>query len=159
MHRLLKASNNSVRFESSWKFCTRSKNNFCDDHRNSSLLQNCRYAAKKNVFLQSYRFSFCKIAAIQCNRTGRIASPQAAAPSTTSSNSSSESELPHQQASTSVSLENELQQLFPQSRSPSRKRSVPSPDNESTSKRAYTISALLDFPKSSGTLNTDENAR
>ncbi|VDN19253.1 unnamed protein product [Gongylonema pulchrum] len=97
--------------------------------------------------------------AIQCNRTGRIASPQEAVPSTTSSNSSSESEIPHHHASTSNSSEKELNHLFPQSKDSSRKRSSASPDSESTSKRAYTISALLDFPNSGAMPGADENSR
>ncbi|VBB31302.1 unnamed protein product [Acanthocheilonema viteae] len=97
--------------------------------------------------------------AIQCNRTGRLSSPQEAPSSSTSSYASYESDISQQQVSTSCSMEKELYCLFPQTTDSIRKRSSSSPDSESASKRAYTISALLDFPKSDTISTTDENSR
>lgn len=103
--------------------------------------------------------------AIQCNRTGRLSSVQEASASSTSSYASYESDIPQQQQqqlSTSSSMEKEFYCLLPQtlgSGNVHRKRSSTSPDSESASKRAYTISALLDFPKSDNLSTTDENSR
>ncbi|VDK79830.1 unnamed protein product [Litomosoides sigmodontis] len=101
--------------------------------------------------------------AIQCNRTGRLlSSPHEAPASSTSSHASCEFDIPQQQQHvyTSRSMEKELYCLLPHAIDSNRKRSSSSPECESASKRAYTISALLDFPKSDDAISTtNENAR
>ncbi|VDP24486.1 unnamed protein product [Onchocerca flexuosa] len=97
--------------------------------------------------------------AIQCSRTGRLSSPQETPTSSTSFYPYFESDLPQQQLSTSSSMEKELYCLLPQTTDSNRKRSSTSPDSESASKRAYTISALLGFPESESISTADENSR
>ncbi|VDM99032.1 unnamed protein product, partial [Onchocerca ochengi] len=97
--------------------------------------------------------------AIQCNRTGRLSFAQETPTSSTSFYPYFESDIPQQQLSTSNSMEKELCCLLPQTTDSNRKRSSTSPDSESASKRAYTISALLDFPESETISTTDENSR
>ncbi|KAM3729153.1 Nuclear hormone receptor [Dirofilaria immitis] len=130
---------------------------------------NCIFDKDMRCACRACRFDKCVAVgmnpkAIQCNRTGRLSSPQEATTSSTSSCPSYESDIPQQQQqqqlSTSSSMEKELYCLLPQTTTDSnRKRSSTSPDSESVSKRAYTISALLDFPKSKSMSTTDENSR
>uniref|UniRef100_A0A1I7VNG4 Nuclear receptor n=1 Tax=Loa loa TaxID=7209 RepID=A0A1I7VNG4_LOALO len=125
---------------------------------------NCTFDKDMRCACRACRFDKCIAVgmnpkAIQCNRTGRISSPQEAPASSTSSYASFESDIPQQQVSISSSVKNELYCLLPQNADTNRKRLSTSPDSESASKRAYTISALLDFPKSEGISTTDENSR
>uniref|UniRef100_A0A0R3S522 Nuclear receptor n=1 Tax=Elaeophora elaphi TaxID=1147741 RepID=A0A0R3S522_9BILA len=127
---------------------------------------NCTFDKDMRCACRACRFDKCIAVgmnpkAIQCNRIGHQSSSSQEAPtSSTSSHASCESEIPQQQMSTSSSMEKELYCLFPQTTTDSnRKRSSASPDSESASKRAYTISALLDFPKSDTISSTDENSR
>ncbi|EJW83145.1 hypothetical protein WUBG_05944 [Wuchereria bancrofti] len=100
--------------------------------------------------------------AIQCNRSGRLSLSLEA--SSTSQNVSFEFDIPQQQVFTSISTENDhcYYYPFPNTTDINRKRLSASPDNESgASKRAYTISAILDFPKSKNNTSakSDENSR
>lgn len=109
--------------------------------------------------------------AIQCNRSGRLSSPQdATAPTTcTSSYASYDSHVtilpqPPRVITASALRENDFCCLIPPDVENERKRSsTASSDSESAaSKPAYTISAILDFPKSHPTslsATTDDNPR
>ncbi|VIO88271.1 Uncharacterized protein BM_BM1098 [Brugia malayi] len=128
---------------------------------------NCIFDKDMRCACRACRFDKCVAVgmnpkAIQCNRSGRLSLSLEVSP--TSQNASFEFDIPQQQAPTSTSTENDHYYYYPflDTTDINRKCLSASPDNESgTSKRAYTISAILDFPKSKNNAlaTSDENSR
>lgn len=116
---------------------------------------NCTFNKDMRCACRACRFSKCVAVgmnpkAIQCNRVSLVASSH----DLSSANPSGDAES--SEATTSAADKEPLSST-PSPASTPRKRSSASPDDSST-KRSYTISALLNFPETT-TSNIDENMR